>query len=137
MKILFKSGGATAVGGRAGHASLDDGSLSLDIAMPGSGHKGHSPEQLFALGYAACFDSAIHVVARMKKIHLRGSKTKAEVGLGQTEAGGYKLDVDLSVEISGLSQAAATALVEAAHQVCPYSDATRNNIDVRLHVTVV
>jgi Ohr subfamily peroxiredoxin len=136
MKILFKSG-ATAVGGRAGHAALDDGSLSLDIAMPGSGRKGNSPEQLFAMGYAACFDSAINVVARMKKIPLGGSETKAEVGLGQTEAGGYKLDVDLSVEITGLAQADAEALVAAAHQVCPYSNATRDNIDVRLHVTAI
>ena len=136
MKILFKSG-ATAVGGRAGHASLDDGSLSLDIAMPGSGRQGNSPEQLFAMGYAACFDSAVNAVARLKKIPLGGSKTKAEVGLGQTEAGGYKLDVDLSVEITGLNQADAWTLVEAAHQVCPYSNATRNNIDVRLHVTAV
>lgn len=136
MKILFKAG-ATAVGGRAGHAALDDGTLSLDIAMPGSGRKGNSPEQLFAMGYAACFDSAVNAVARMKKIPLGGSKTKAEVGLGQTEAGGYKLDVDLMVEITGLNQADALALVEAAHQVCPYSNATRNNIDVRLHVTAV
>jgi len=105
--------------------------------MPGTGRKGNSPEQLFAMGYAACFDSAVNAVARTKKIPLGGSKTKAEVGLGQTEAGGYKLDVDLSVEITGLNQADAWTLVEAAHQVCPYSNATRNNIDVRLHVTAV
>jgi len=136
MKILFKAK-ATAVGGRAGHAALDDGSLELDIAMPGSGRKGTSPEQLFAMGYAACFDSAVTHIARLKKIPLTGSKTSAEVGLGQLEGGGFKLDVDLHVEIAGLPADQAEALVAAAHQVCPYSNATRGNIDVRLHVTTV
>jgi lipoyl-dependent peroxiredoxin len=136
MKILFVSK-ASAVGGRAGHAELEDGQLSIDIAMPGTGRKGVSPEQLFALGYAACFDSAVNHVARMKKIPLGSSKTIAAVGLGQTEAGGYALDIDLDVEISGLSETDAHSLVEAAHQVCPYSNATRNNVDVRLHVRIV
>ena len=136
MKILFVAK-ASAVGGRAGHAELEDGQLSLDISMPGTGRKGVSPEQLFALGYAACFDSAVNHVARLQKIPLGSSKTTAAVGLGQTEAGGFGLDIDLSVEIAGLSEADAHALVETAHKVCPYSNATRNNVDVRLHVTVV
>ena len=136
MKILFVAK-ASAVGGRAGHVELEDGQLSLDISMPGTGRKGVSPEQLFALGYAACFDSAVNHVARLQKIPLTSSKTSAAVGLGQTEAGGFGLDIDLSVEIAGLSEADAHALVETAHKVCPYSNATRNNVDVRLHVTVV
>ena len=132
MKILFKAR-ATAVGGRAGHAKLDDGSLELDIAMPGSGRKGYSPEQLFAMGYSACFDGAVGLVARNKKLPLTSSKTSAEVGLGQLDSGGYGLDVDLYLETTGLTQAQADELIEAAHQVCPYSNATRNNIEVRLH----
>ena len=92
---------------------------------------------MFAIGYAACFDSAVNHVARLQKIPLTSSKTTAAVGLGQTEAGGFGLDIDLSVEIAGLSEADAHALVETAHKVCPYSNATRNNVDVRLHVTVV
>ena len=132
MKILFTAR-ATAVGGRAGHAKLDDGSLELDIAMPGSGRKGLSPEQLFAMGYSACFDGAVGLVARNKKLPLASSKTSAEVGLGQLESGGYKLDVDLYLETSGLTQAQADELIAAAHEVCPYSKATHNNIEVRLH----
>jgi len=136
MKILFKAR-ASAVGGRAGHASLDDGSLSLDIAMPGTGRKGVSPEQLFAIGYAACFDNAVLHLARLKKIPLTSSKTSAEVGLGQTEGGGFALDIDLYVEIGGLPLDQAEALVAEAHKICPYSNATRGNIDVRLHVTAI
>ena len=136
MKILFKAK-AAAIGGRAGHAKLDDGSLELDIAMPGSGRKGISPEQLFAMGYAACFDNAILHLARTKKIALASSKTSAEVGLGLLETGGFKLDVDLHVEIGGLPQDQAEHLVAEAHEICPYSNATRNNIEVRLHVTAV
>lgn len=136
MKIFYKTR-ATATGGCSGHTALDDGSLALDLAVPTSGNAGANPEQLFAMGYAACFDSALHHVAESKKLALTGSRTSAEVGIGQIAGGGFKLDIDIHVEIAGLDAAAAQELVEATHQVCPYSNATRDNIDVRLHVTTI
>lgn len=134
MKIFYKAR-ATAIGGRTGHAALDDGSLAFDLAAPGTGKLGVNPEQLFAIGYAACFDNAIKHVAEKQKLSLAGSKTSAEVGIGPNKEGGFALDVDLYVEIRGLSDADASRLVEATHQVCPYSNALRGNVDVRLHVT--
>lgn len=136
MKIFYTTR-ATATGGRAGHAQLDDGSLGFDLALPGSGKTGTNPEQLFAIGYAACFDNALILTAQRLKHPLTASKTSAQVGLGQNSSGGYALDVDLYVEVQGLSEADARALVEATHHVCPYSNALRGNVDVRLHVTLV
>lgn len=133
MKIFYKTR-ATATGGRSGHTALDDGSLAFDLVMPGSGKEGANPEQLFALGYAACFDSAMAVVAKQMKLDATGSKTSVEVGIGQTPEGGYKLDLDIYIDVPGLPEADAQKLVAATHQVCPYSHATRDNIDVRLHV---
>lgn len=135
MKVFYKTR-ATAVGGRSGHTELDDGSLGLDLAMPGSGKKGANPEQLFALGYAACFDNALPVAAKQLGLKFASTKTSVEVGIGQLPDGGYGLDIDLYVEVAGLSQEEAKKLVEATHQVCPYSNATRNNVDVRLHTLV-
>ena len=136
MKIIYTTR-ATATGGRSGRAQLDDGSLGFDLAMPGSGKAGANPEQLFAIGYAACFDSALALTAqRMKKV-ISGSRTSAAVGMGQNSAGGYALDVDLYVEVHGLPEAEARELVDTTHRVCPYSNALHGNVDVRLHVSVV
>lgn len=135
MKIFYKTR-ATATGGRSGRTALDDGSLALDLATPGSSKTGANPEQLFAMGYAACFDNALPVAAKQLGLAPTGTRTSVEVGIGQTATGGYALDVDLHVEVQGLDEAAARKLVEATHQVCPYSNATRGNIDVRLHVSV-
>ena len=135
MKIFYKTR-ATATGGRSGRTALDDGSLALDLATPGSGKTGANPEQLFSMGYAACFDNALPVAAKQLGLAPTGTRTSVEVGIGQTATGGYALDVDLHVEVQGLDEAAARKLVEATHQVCPYSNATRGNIDVRLHVSV-
>lgn len=135
MKIFYKTR-ATATGGRSGRTALDDGSLAFDLATPGSGKTGANPEQLFAMGYAACFDNALPVAAKQLGLAPTGTRTSVEVGIGQTATGGYALDVDLHVEVQGLDEAAARKLVEATHQVCPYSNATRGNIDVRLHVSV-
>lgn len=88
------------------------------------------------MGYAACFDNALPVAAKQLGLAPTGTRTSVEVGIGQTATGGYALDVDLHVEVQGLDEAAARKLVEATHQVCPYSNATRGNIDVRLHVSV-
>ncbi len=134
MKILYKTR-ATATGGRSGRTALDDGSFAVDMSPPGSG-KGVNPEQLFAMGYAACFDNALPFAARQLQLKPAGTRTSVEVALGQQEAGGYALDVELHVEVQGLALADAQTLVEAAHRICPYSNATRGNVDVRLHVTV-
>jgi osmotically inducible protein OsmC len=104
--------------------------------MPGTGKVGANPEQLFALGYAACFDNALKHLAGLQKLPLAASQTSAEVGMGQTKDGGFKLDVDLHVTITGLDQAPAEALLAKAHDICPYSNALRGNVDVRLHLTI-
>ena len=137
MKIFYKTS-ATATGGRDGHTQVDDGSIGFDLVgfQNESGKVGTNPEQLFAMGYAACFDNALPVAAKQLGLAPTGTRTSVEVGIGQTATGGYALDVDLHVEVQGLDEAAARKLVEATHQVCPYSNATRGNIDVRLHVSV-
>ncbi|WP_110114838.1 organic hydroperoxide resistance protein [Bacillus sp. CGMCC 1.16541] len=136
MSILFTAK-ATAVGGREGRVKSDDGVIDAKLVMPGSGSKeqGTNPEQLFAAGYSACFDGALNLVARQasKKID---STIHGEVSLMKDESdNGYKIGVVLNVEISGVSQEEAEQLVHKAHEVCPYSKATRGNIDVKLNVT--
>lgn len=133
MKIFYKTA-ATATGGRSGTASLDDGSYSVQMTPPGGGNAGQNPEQLFALGYAACFDSAMAMTAKQLKLDATDARTTVAVGIGQRSEGGYALDLDITVHLPGLSADDAQRLVEATHQVCPYSNATRGNIDVRLHV---
>ncbi|WP_297509265.1 organic hydroperoxide resistance protein [uncultured Caulobacter sp.] len=127
---------ATVVGGRDGHVRSDDGLLDVQLSMPkalGGKETGTNPEQLFAAGYAACFQSAMAHVARTQKIALTGSTVTGQVGLATQEVG-FKLEVALEVETQGLSQADAEALVATAHQVCPYSNATRGNVDVAITV---
>ena len=132
---------ATATGdGRNGHARSSDGIVDVDLAIPvemGGAGGATNPEQLFAAGYAACFHSALKVVAERQGAILSDSAVTAEVGIGPDDAGGFGLEVALHVELGGgLDQASAEALVEAAHQVCPYSNATRGNIAVTLETTV-
>jgi Ohr subfamily peroxiredoxin len=98
---------------------------------------GTNPEQLFAAGYTACFHSALKLVARKQQVALSDSAVTAEVGIGPDDAGGFGLEVTLHVELGGgIEQSAAEALVEAAHQVCPYSNATRGNVPVTLETEV-
>ena len=140
MNILYRAS-ATAKGGRTGHVESSDGVLKLDLAMPkalgGDGRAATNPEQLFAAGYSACFDSALNHVARLQKIAVRDTEVNAEVGIGQRAEGGFGLEVKLAVKVGGVDQATAEALVQAAHAVCPYSNATRGNIDVILTATAV
>ena len=127
---------ATVVGGREGHVRTEDGLLDLQLSMPkalGGKETGTNPEQLFAAGYAACFQSALAHVARTQKIPLTGSSVTGQVGLA-AQTVGFKLEVALEVETQGLNQADAEALVATAHQVCPYSNATRGNVDVAISV---
>jgi osmotically inducible protein OsmC len=137
MAILYTAV-ATATGGRDGKASSSDGNLAVDIVRPpelgGSGGHGTNPEQLFAAGYAACFQSAMSVVARRQKLDTSGSTVTASVGIGPNDSGGFGLEVELRVVIPGMSQEDAEEIVYEAHEVCPYSNATRGNIPVTLVV---
>jgi lipoyl-dependent peroxiredoxin len=128
---------ATVHGGRDGHGVSSDGVLDLDIRPPselGGPGGGTNPEQLFALGYGACFQSAMGVVGRRMGVDTSGSAVTARVTLGSIEGGAYGLAVELVVEIPGVDHATAEEVVKAAHEVCPYSNATRGNIEVDLTV---
>ena len=139
MKVLYTAV-ATATGGRDGRAISSDNNLDVKLATPkelgGAGGDATNPEQLFAAGYSACFIGALKFVASQSKRSIPADASiTARVGIGQIP-GGFGLDIDLNINLPGLEQADAQALVDAAHQVCPYSNATRGNVDVRLHVSV-
>ncbi|GAB4017392.1 organic hydroperoxide resistance protein [Spirosoma koreense] len=125
-------------GGRNGRVRSEDGILELDVRTPKElgGVGGYTnPEQLFAAGYAACFDSALNLVMNQAKVKpSEPSHVKATVGLASNGQGGFGLEVALAVTIPGIDKAQAQQLVEKAHAVCPYSNATRGNIDVQLQV---
>ncbi|MCX7659550.1 MAG: organic hydroperoxide resistance protein [Caldimonas manganoxidans] len=136
-KVLYQAR-ATSTGGRDGRSISSDGALDVRLSTPkelgGAGGPGTNPEQLFAAGYSACFIGAMKFVAAQRKIALPADTSiTATVGIGPI-AQGFGIEVDLEVSIPGMDRAQAEALVQAAHQVCPYSNATRNNIDVRLKV---
>ncbi|WP_455921513.1 organic hydroperoxide resistance protein [Pseudomonas putida] len=139
MQTLYTAT-VTATGGRDGRAVSSDNILDVKLATPkalgGAGGEATNPEQLFAAGYSACFIGALKFVAGQAKRALPAdTQITAEVGIGQIP-GGFGLDIDLRISLPGLEQADAQALVDAAHLVCPYSNATRGNVDVRLHVSV-
>lgn len=135
MKAIYQTS-ATVTGGRNGHVKSNDGILDLEVRIPKEmgGAGGHTnPEQLFAAGYAACFDSALNLIIRQEKIQPESpSEVTATVGIGQNETGGYQLSVKLVARIPGLEKEKVHELLEKAHKVCPYSNATRGNIDVQL-----
>jgi osmotically inducible protein OsmC len=138
MQTLYTAEALATGAGREGHVRTTDTRLDLDLAIPkemGGDGEGANPEQLFAAGYAACFHSALQLVARAAKANLGASSVGALVGIGTNDAGGFQLEVTLEVVIPDLPQAEALVLVEKAHQVCPYSNATRGNIEVTLSVT--
>lgn len=130
---------ATATGGRDGRAATKDGSFQVNLSTPkelgGAGGPGNNPEQLFAAGYAACFIGAMKFVASQERIKVPDdTSVTATVGIGPRSEGGFGLDIQLDVSLPGMDRAQAQQLVEKAHQVCPYSNATRNNVPVRLNV---
>ncbi len=131
---------ATATGGRDGRSATEDGSLDVKLSTPkefgGGGGPGNNPEQLFAAGYAACFLGAMkHVASQGGTAKVPNDATvKATVGIGPRSEGGFGIDVALAVALPGVPRDQAEALVEKAHQVCPYSNATRNNVPVRLNI---
>jgi osmotically inducible protein OsmC len=136
-KVLYRAE-ATSTGGRDGRAAASDGRFDLALSTPrelgGAGGTGTNPEQLFAAGYSACFIGAMKFVAMQKKVALPADTSiTGLVGIGQIP-GGFGIEVELKVSIPGMARADAEALVHAAHAVCPYSNATRGNVDVTLTV---
>ena len=135
MKTLYTAV-ATATGGRTGHAESDDSILAVDLAIPkemgGVSGVGTNPEQLFAAGYAACFGSALDYLAKQRKIETGEVSVTANIGIGPNDTGSFSLSAALTVVVPALSQADAEALVADAHQVCPYSNAVKGNVDVAL-----
>ena len=122
---------AEAHGGRAGHVKSDDGVIDLDTAQPGTSPEPKvNPETLFAAGYAACFQGALLNRAKTQDIDTSDSTVTVQVSFGPAEDGGFGLAVAIEAEIPGVDQDKAQELVELAHQFCPYSKATRGNIDV-------
>lgn len=141
INILYTAH-ATATGGRNGHTGTDNGLVSFDLSVPkpmdGPGKPGMTtPEDLFAAGYAACFGSAVQHAAREAKVAITIIEVKAAVSIGKDETGGYRLKVDLTANIGGVSQADAERLIREADLVCPYSKAVRGNVEVTLHANAV
>jgi len=136
MNILYTAE-ATAWGGREGRTATTDGLLDVLLAPPkelGGAGGATNPEQLFAAGFAACFHSALKLIGRREKVDVSESAVTARVGLGMNDAGGFNLAVELEAEIPNLARSVAEDLVHRAHEVCPYSNATRGNIEVTLIV---
>lgn len=137
LNVLYTAE-ATVTGGRAGHGRTSDGRLEVDLDVPtemgGTGGPGTSPEQLFAVGYAACFQSSMQRYATLRKIDLSDSRITARIGIGTLSSGGLGLRAALDLDAPGVSHADAVYLMERAHETCPYSRATRGNIEVTLTV---
>lgn len=137
LKVLYETA-ATATGGRTGQTATADGKLALALSRPralgGDDGPGVNPEQLFALGYAACFHSAVQSAARQRQLDVSGSQITARVGLGRAAPGEVTLVVTLQGTFPTLEEPVARALMEAGHQICPYSKATQGNIPVTLEV---
>jgi Ohr subfamily peroxiredoxin len=137
MDVLYTATAHATGDGRNGHATSDDGILDFDVRIPkemGGPGGATNPEQLFAAGYAACFHSALKLVAGKDRLDVTDSEVSASVGIGMLSTGGFGLTVELDVHTPNLDRATAEALAARAHEVCPYSNATRGNIDVTLAV---
>lgn len=138
MKTLYTTA-ATATGGRNGKVTSENGVLNIDVKMPkalgGANDDFLNPEMLFAGGYAACFDSALNVVIKMEQVKIGMTSVTANVSIGQNEKGGFGLAAELHANIPGVTMEVAQQLMEKAHAVCPYSNATRGNMEVKLSVS--
>lgn len=138
MKNLYTIG-AQATGGRNGQVKSENNVLDLEVRMPkalgGANDDYANPEMLFAAGYAACFDSALNLVIKQSKVQTGETTVTTKVSIGQLENGGFGLAAELQANIPGISLEEAQALTEKAHQVCPYSNATRGNIEVKISVS--
>lgn len=137
MKTLYTAS-VTATGGRNGKVKSENGVVDFDVRMPkalgGANDDNLNPELLFAAGYSACFDSALNLVLQQNKVKAE-TTVKADVSIGQLENGGFGLAAVLTISVLGVSLEDAKLYTEKAHQICPYSNATRNNIDVELIVS--
>ena len=139
MQVVYTASSTATGDGRNGHVRSSDGVLDFDLAVPkemgGPGGALPNPEELFSAGYAACFHSALKGVARRRKITLTDTAITVDVGIGTRDGQvGYGLTVAIEAEIPGVDEATARELIEQAHQVCPYSNATRGNVDVALSI---
>ncbi|MFJ1454741.1 organic hydroperoxide resistance protein [Nocardia wallacei] len=137
MKTLYTAEALATGDGRNGHARSTDGKVDVNLSTPksmGGDGEGTNPEQLFAAGYAACFHSALRLVGKQAGANIDDSAVGAKVGIGPNDAGGFQLEVTLEVTLPHLSRDDAQQLADRAHQVCPYSNATRGNIDVTVLV---
>lgn len=138
MDVIYTAEALATGAGRSGHIATTTGTLDMDLAIPkemGGPGGGANPEELFAAGYAACFHSALQMVARTRKVKIDHSSVGSRVHTGPDGQGGFKLAVDLEVVIPDLDHELAQALADAAHLVCPYSNATRGNITVTISVS--
>ena len=135
MQVIYTAE-ATAWGGREGRAASSDGRLDVNLAIPkemgGPGGPGTNPEELFATGYAGCFHSALKLVARGAGVDVAESAITVRIGIGPNDKGGFGLTGEIIGELPGVDPAVARDLLDKAHQVCPYSNATRGNVDVTL-----
>ena len=137
MNILYTASAAATGDGRNGHVQSTDGFIDADVRIPkemGGAGGATNPEQLFAAGYAACFHSALQLVAGQAQADTTDSEVVADVSIGPNDAGGFELAVQLEITLPAVDRALAEELVEKAHQVCPYSNATRGNVEVTLTV---
>lgn len=137
MEALYTAEALSTGGGRDGHVRTTDGRIDLEMRPPkelGGSGDGANPELLFAAGYAACFNGALQAVARAQKVTLTDPSVGARVSLGDNAQGGFQLAVELEIVLPGIDPEVANQLAEAAHQMCPYSNATRGNIEVKLSV---
>jgi Ohr subfamily peroxiredoxin len=137
MKVLYTATAHSTGDGRNGHVQSDDGLLDADVRMPkelGGPGGATNPEQLFAAGYAACFHSALKAIASKHDVNPDGTEVSVSVSLGSTDTAAFGLAVELDVTIPNTDRATAEKLVAEAHEVCPYSNATRGNVDMKLSV---
>ncbi|WP_367752940.1 organic hydroperoxide resistance protein [Flavobacterium sp. WC2430] len=138
MKAIYTIN-ATATGGRNGQVKSENGIIDLEVRYPkslgGANDEYANPEMLFAAGYSACFDSALNLIIKKEKIQTGETSVTAQVSIGQIENGGFGLEAELHANIPGVSMDEAQLLIEKAHQVCPYSNATRGNMQVKLTVS--
>ncbi|AWG23135.1 organic hydroperoxide resistance protein [Flavobacterium faecale] len=138
MKTLYTTQ-ATATGGRNGQVKSENGIVDLEVRMPkalgGSNDDFANPEMLFAAGYSACFDSALNLVIKKENIETGATTVSAKVSIGQNDNGGFGLEAELHANIPGVTIEVAQSLIEKAHEVCPYSNATRGNMPVKLTVS--
>ena len=140
MKIIYATKAISTGGRDNGKVKIENSPFEFDMVIPSkldkSGKIGLNPEQLFAAGYAACFESALRGRARLNKVDLKSASVEVEISMGKTDEGKYSLAANITAIVSGIDQAQADTLVQQAHRTCPYSNATRGNIEVTVSARV-